>query len=248
MSMCRAVTPQRYADKVGEHARTSASNSLYPGSDYGPLARFLWMPYLATSSQSNHVGASEFSSTNSQKFVVVYNLHALKAGSKPTAIHPSLSLRELPTRDEFVKPERGILIFLRGYPSAAWLNEIGAKYHIDPEFFYRHLGFFHNPQATERQTPFILPSSQGSIFQLTLTSIGRHSNVPDVNLATQRERTTKQMETYLQDLKIGKTSWKVGSSIVRSFALHNRDIFSIEQLVTVYVAELERGTGAWIGM
>jgi hypothetical protein len=56
------------------------------------------------------------------------------------------------------------------------------------------------------------------------------------------------METYLQDLKIGKTSWKVGSSIVRSFALHNRDIFSIEQLVTVYVTELERGTGAWIGM
>jgi hypothetical protein len=246
--MCWAVTPQRYADKVEEHAKTSANNSLYPGSDYATLARFLWMPYMATSSQSNHVDMSELLSTNSQKFVVVYNLHALKAGSKPLAIHPSLSLRELPTRDEFVKSERGILIFLRGYPSAAWLNAIGAKYHIDPEFFYRHLSFFHNPQATERQTPFILPSSQGSTFQLTLTSIGRHGNVSNENLATQRERTTKQMETYLQELKIVPSSWKVGSSIVRSFALHNREIFSIEQLVTVYVTELERGTGAWIGM
>jgi len=240
---CIVNSSRIYSSQVREHSTTSASNSLYQGQDFTSLAQFLGIPFQQRRTQSTFTNPIVSPHISGHDFALAYNL---QPGTSPTAIHLSLPLQELPTREDSASSESGILIFLKGFPSPEWLNEIGSHYQVDPEFYYRHLSFLHSSTAAERQTPFTLPSSQRSIFQITLTSVGHHSSVEDVHIAKLRSRTAKNMESYYQNLK-KLSGWKLGNSIVRSFAAHNREEFSIEQLVTVYVSKLEKGGGRWLG-
>jgi hypothetical protein len=94
-------------------------------------------------------------------------------------------------------------------------------------------------------TRFVLPSSQTTIFQMSLTSVGTLGS-PYAHVSLKRADAAAQMETYLQNLKIGQ-GWKCGDSIVRSFHVQDEYRFSIEQKVTVYVANIDKLTERWIG-
>jgi hypothetical protein len=135
---------------------------------------------------------------------------------------------------------------LNGYPSPEWLNELGARYNVDPEFFHRHLSFLARDESMSNDPTFTLPSFQRTIFQMTVTSIGVH-NVPfNGNIEVQRALTEAQMENYTRTLQQG-TTWRPKQSVVRSYSLYDKTHFSIEQNLTIYVSVLDQETKRWIG-
>lgn len=57
------------------------------------------------------------------------------------------------------------------------------------------------------------------------------------------------MEAYLHGLKVDQEvgpGWKPGHSIVRSYIVHDNKEFSIQQLVTVYVARVAKTSDKWL--
>jgi len=164
-------------------------------------------------------------------------LYELQPEVSPKAIRLSRPLPKI-RRDGTADPN--ILLFLRGYPSPEWVAELGSRYKIDPEFFHRHLKFLSSDQDKPTRTRFVLPSSQKTIFQMSLTSMGTQECI---DVRSKRADAVAQMETYLHDLKKGD-KWKCGNSVVRSFEVHDEQTFSIQQTVTVYVASIDK---PWIG-
>lgn len=221
-----------------DHSQTSISNSLYSGQRYESLAQFLWAPYQFV---SGRLSLNRSKPEQAEDFATLCEFN--------DDIPPVLA----PFRRSLSQPQIGntsppsCLLFLRGYPSATWLNELGARYKIDPEFFHRHLSFLSNDQHNFRPKPFVLPSSQSTIFQLTMTSVGVQESRRHTGTNLDRIDVTKRMEAYLHNLKIGQ-GWRCRKSVVRSFNTHSENEFSIEQAVTVYVASTDKKAERWLGI
>jgi hypothetical protein len=232
LRIVRKVTPLQFAKLIRSHAETTASNSLYQGQDWLSLAEWLTRPLQ--SCIPTEMTQSGFAW-----------MYILKENASEYESVGGLELT-LPMFDTLhLKLSRSsVLIFLRGYPTPDWINEIGAYFCIDPETFYRHLTFFHQPGALLRQSPLRLPSSRRSIFQFLLTTVGQYHPKAGYTLSDTRVKAAKAMRSYLQNM--GKASWRLGDSIVRHFDIHNESTFSFEQLVTVHVSN-EGGTGSWTG-
>lgn len=229
----RKVTSQHYARLIYSHAETTASNSLYQGQDWQPLAAWL-----------NNRPLSFRSPTERTHFGFAW-MYILKENASENERVSGFPLT-LPILDTF-RPklsQSSVLVFLRGYPTAEWVNEVGAYFRIDPETFYRHLSFFLPQGALLRQSPLRLPSSRRSIFQFLLTTVGRYHPKAGYSLLDTKKKAANAMNHYLQTMR--NPSWKLGDSIVRHFDIHNESTFSLEQLVTVYVSK-EGGTGSWTG-
>lgn len=132
----------------------------------------------------------------------------------------------------------GFMVFLRGYPSAEWLNHLGAAFDIDPELFYRHLGFLLTSGSNKSQpqysssTPF--PQS-ADLIQLRVCNTGswQLSN-PKQTLGSLRKICDDSMKLYLEDLMRSHDT-TVGDSIVRRFMLPHLHSFSIEQKISIEV-------------
>jgi hypothetical protein len=122
--------------------------------------------------------------------------------------------------------------------------DIGSRYKIDPEFFHRHLNFMVNNHRKCNAVPFTLPSSQSTIFQMPLTSVGCH-DVGHSDTKTKRLDAVSKMETYLHNLRKDQLG-RHGHSIVRSYSVHDEEDFSIQQTATVYVSRIDKITNKWI--
>jgi hypothetical protein len=137
--------------------------------------------------------------------------------------------------------ECGRLLFLRGFPSPDWLNLIGSRHRVDPEFFRRHLNFIQPPDSFDLPAT---PLSSSNFLTLPVITIGqRRKGFTGINLSVleDRERSANDMAIYLRGLSIADV---VGQSIVRKFFIHDATYFTIEQDVSVYV----RGQGkSWDG-
>ena len=146
----------------------------------------------------------------------------------------------------------GTIIILRGHQPAKVLNLIGAKFSVDPEFFRRHLDFGKRSTHTESFSDSFLPSSTTNIIRLATTTIGFRSAQPGVslranheNLQELRDQSSKLIGQYLNKVSLARASdVRQGDSVVRDFSLHDRQFFSIEQYMSVYV-HVEKPT--WLG-
>jgi hypothetical protein len=226
------VDAPRYIKRIRDHATTSARDSLFQGQDWSDLARWL----------NNTRQPSSRTPPPKASFAWIYILD----GDIPDT--ESVKGRELslPLQHPLYPgaTDGNALLFLRGYPAPGWLSQIGAYFQIDPEVFYRHLTFFHHHQAVSRQLPFILPSSQNSIFHLTLTTVGQYQSTGGRNMSQIRSVAAGEMAKYMNSLR--NSHWEIGNSIVRAFDVHSESVFSLEQLVTVYVSR-ETKEGKWTG-
>jgi hypothetical protein len=81
---------------------------------------------------------------------------------------------------------------------------------------------------------------------MSLTSVGWQEHENNADVKSKRSDAANKMKTYLHSLRVGQ-GWHCGNSIVRSFALHDEQQFSIEQTVTVYVARIDKTIDRWIG-
>jgi len=230
---------------VQVHADAKFGDSLYAGSNYVSLANFLQKPYRrGTSSISISVDKSDEEDPN---LVTLYDLRLPEKDKH--------RIEQFSRVDNFVQTcERkrkqaspSLLLFLRGYPSPEWLNNIGWLCNIDPEFILRHLNFAQS--ATERgyfTTPN-LPSSNANILSLRLPTIGYRQfdkNITQKEIEELRRTAESKMQEYQSDLKLEKDI-QPGDSVVRSFAVHDQEHYSMEQDISVCVNEFGKG---WISM
>lgn len=133
-------TSKEYAQRVQTHASSTVSESLHPGDGLRNLADFLWQPYLLRAAQIDNT--SEPPATPATQhgpcFVSLYQIS-----------HGAVSRTPFETVQQFEDLEESVitgqscsaLLLLQGYPSPEWLNALGARFGLDPEFYHRHLIF-----------------------------------------------------------------------------------------------------------
>jgi hypothetical protein len=233
------ATPVDYAQTVKDYSQQTVQTTLFPGSNYLPLANFLNRPYehrASTPSVSRNTSHIEdpfvFATLHefgNEKHHKVTHFTSGKAGLERYAQYNTTS------------SECGRLLFLRGFPSPDWLNLIGSRHRVDPEFFRRHLDFLQPSGSFDLPATPILARN---FLSLPVITIGkRRTGYTGINLSVgeDRERSANEMSTYRQELSAVNT---VGQSIVRKFFIHDATHFAIEQDVSVYV----RGKGkSWDG-
>ena len=140
------------------------------------------------------------------------------------------------------------IIFLRGQPSPHWLSVIGAMYHVDPEYFQRHLDF----RSTVGKLNYFplpsLPSSSNQVIKLRYITTGQRDNdrrrSDQTTVDSLRSGGAKAVERYMhalnQSIESGSGS---GDSIVRAYNVHDETYFTIEQDISIYV---NRTSNGWI--
>ncbi|KAI9694137.1 MAG: hypothetical protein M1822_003408 [Bathelium mastoideum] len=140
----------------------------------------------------------------------------------------------------------GRLIFLRGYPSPEWISALGYHYNIHPEYWKRHLDFLSYGQGSP-QVSYNLPSTVGRIFQLSVGSIGSLGRWwrPGQRIKDLRRSAASDMDRYLRSLSTTR-GWEPTNSIVRRYILHDKEHYSIEQQVTIYL-HTNTDEKDWIG-
>ncbi|CZR51487.1 uncharacterized protein PAC_01363 [Phialocephala subalpina] len=226
-------TLDRYAQRVYFHWRSSIATSLYAGGDFTSLKDFLRFHHLKPEAI-----------VPPSPFAYLYKLDA-KNNLEATRL-------EWHQTEEETKPGTNCLLFLTGYPSAQWLNKLGDRYEIDPEFYRRHLSymqpsFFPSVEVAGHLPSLVLPSSTSTIIQLTCVSIGTEDNRSYIGLAKNQKQADKEMRQYFRDLSnlenYGRL-WKPEDSVVRSYCVHSQNTFSLEQRITIHAKKLD--TGYWI--
>jgi hypothetical protein len=231
-------TPELYARRILAFAKRSAAHSLYPGKHYSSLARLLISPYQSFG-EEGPVQIAE----SSTGFIQFYDLDPNKKGRK-------IDIPTVQSLDEYDDEKRrnqpsGRLLFMQGYPSPQWLNHIGSKFDIDPEFFCRHLEF---EQLQRAPTHFFMSSlpSAGEIIRIRMTSILSRDDFhfqPAHTITDLRNSCKVHMAEYLNNL-VKSLNVSVSESIVRRFSVHDKQHFSIEQMVTICVTYNTQG---WMG-
>lgn len=131
----------------------------------------------------------------------------------------------------------GQLVFLSGYPSPGPSSRLTNMYNIKPEFWRRHIGFT-SAASTSQFEDIKVPSAICDIFQLRIWTIGYRGNgarSDQTSVEALRKDSAKLMEEYQERLST-RGSFRTGDSVVRKYEVHDREFFSIEQLVTIYVS------------
>ena len=143
------------------------------------------------------------------------------------------------------------LLFLQGYPSARWLNSLGARFDIDPEFFVRHLDLSSDPTNS---AALILPSYHDNMMSLPITTVGLRQcggNLTRLNdqakLDQLRREETKRMRDYVRKFRsLDRPDVVAGDPVFREYYVHGSDYFSLKQTLSLHFHRLRNGYG-WIG-
>lgn len=221
---------------VAAHARQSTTDSLYPGQNYENLSQYLLRPYQNRPSEPRRGGF----------FASLHNL-GTPGPHRATSFQRVADFEELQHLGE---SQNGHLLFLRGNPTPEWLNTIGYKCNVDPEFYLRHLDF----RATAANPDYFalpsLPSSSRNILRLRWTTIGSRGGTTlnrkvhdQAEVELLRSHNAKRMKQYLDDISSG-SNMKDCDSFVRRYSVHDETHFSFEQDVSICINPLGK---SWIG-
>ena len=181
-------------------------------------------------------------------FATLYLLQSHESTSKDFPSRDVLNTSDLRTRDEELRglaSPRGNgnqLLFLRGFPTSAWLRTIGSYYTVDPEFFRRHLDlslfanqyWFSNPS---------LPSTSRDFIRLRVTSLFRRKHECD-NIEVARYHARETMQSYIEDVSGRNLTGELGESLVRRFSVLDRAYCSLEQDISLCCCRSDHG---WTG-
>ena len=184
---------------------------------------------------------------DSPLFATLYLLQGHVSAPKDFAFEDVLNATDLQRADELLRKKaktRGVgnqLLFLRGFPTSAWLRRVGSYYTVDPEFFRRHLDFSLFAHQQWFSSPS-LPSTSSNFIRLRVTSLfTRTRECPDVDEA--RSGARESMRDYIEDLS-EPYQGSLGESIVRRFSVHDRLYCSLEQDISLCCCRSAQG---WTG-
>lgn len=235
---------------VKDLSRISSTKSLYSGLRFVALSNFLGQPYECRATLSRYYPPTAARQHEPFPFVTVFNWHD---GSDNRA-QQLASADQLQTIDK----SAGCLVVLKGYPSSQWLNALGDKFRIDPEFYQRHLCFWSETgdRASRHTMTPRLPSAQSDILMLRIPTIGvltggkrpkhdKHGVAGQNLLDNSRIQSLKDMENYMGHLSsLDSQNMHLADSIVRDFALLDLEHFVIEQIISINV--VPGRSGGWI--
>ena len=139
------------------------------------------------------------------------------------------------------------VIFIRGLPDPAWVNEIASTYHLDPDYFRRHLDF--HPDNKQRWAFFHaqsnLQSKSAHFMQLKYTTVGQflrqHEIMRKTELDNWREQAYTGMTRYLDPRLCTRNQ---GESVIRAYHILDQDHFVVEQQASIYFV---KGQNKWAG-
>jgi len=213
------------------------SNTLYPGVHFERLSSFLRKPFETLNKSSSAV---EY--TPRFNFASLYTF----TGEEQVEFSQPKSPKEL---EKHAESGSNSLLFLLGQPCPEWLVYAGVTYHIDPEFFQRHLNFM---STLGRKNYFSYPallSGSRHMINLSYMTIGEFpgqlagSNQEELDVL--RNSVDNEMEEYFNI--IGRkitTSSPLFESIVRSYHVLDKEHFAIQQQISICFAQTEK---AWTG-
>lgn len=235
------VTPQAYAEAVNEHAKQATEVSLFPGQNFENLARYLLRPFDSTGSRDHfQAGAhlADFQPT-------LYNYYASKPKRRTVLTKLEDLSREKETQSQDNDANSSSILFVRGQPSALWLAALGATYHIDPEYYQRHLDFRSTIGRLNHFSLPPLPSSTTYITKLryiTICQSNRRGTSDQGVIDSLRFDGKKAFERYMHSLNQSiEKGIGIGNSIVRAYNVHDDIHSSIEQDISIYVSRTTSG-------
>lgn len=264
-------TPRRYANAVQAHSEQSIADSLYPGHNFGSLASYLLEPFQTHAPSVPAGGTIADPRDQNDEFAALYRLgkkgaerfRYLKTPEELDGIDNDTATSDVDGPVERTRREEqegssydackdGRLLFLRGNASPEWLNRIGAKYHVDPEFFCRHRDFAATIGRPDYFSSPSLPSTNLNMLRLRVTTIGvrkargRTCPLSQRELDAMRKEARASLREYFDGLSRQRNpEAHLGDSIVRDFSIHDKEYFSIEQNISIYITAAQRG---WIGI
>jgi hypothetical protein len=202
-----------YSSRINIHASQSTKDSLFPGQNYQGIAEYLQQ------TQQNNPKVNHYQPVaRNEKFATLYDFNNFSSNR----IRELKSIKEFESLiEKYSQDERcSLLLFLKGYPSPHWLNSIGSKCSIDPEFFQRHVDFW---STNGMPNYFVLPpllSSSSNMLRLSLTTIGsregRGNRGEQTYVEKLRKESALEFTEYLRSLRTGtKTVFRTGHSLVR---------------------------------
>ena len=223
---------KKYADAVRRHANRSRQKSLYPGDQYEFLAQYLQKD---TVEQSGDPARDIYTAgKRPHSSAVLHDLAFPRKDSRYLTRFSGSDGPQLFMNHRSPQSFCGQLLFLRGWPSPAWINAIGTRYNVNPEIFRRHIHFGQNSGHAHFPN---LPPCQ-NIICLSMSTLGTHKA-----LASYDENSLYALYNYFKRL-YGKPDSE-GYSIMRQIWSYNDDSFVIEQ--NALISLLREDTG-WIGM
>ncbi|KAK3392425.1 cora-like Mg2+ transporter protein-domain-containing protein [Sordaria brevicollis] len=138
-------------------------------------------------------------------------------------------------------PQSGI-IFLRGYMSAEWIGNIGARFFVDPEFFCRHMDFQNPDEPTKNFSLPALPSSSSHILELPVMTIGIDKSRKALGGKTAkatRDTVDKALDNFRE--RFTKMEMVDGESMIRDFYLFDEMHFAVEQRISICMEKSKDG-------
>jgi hypothetical protein len=128
------------------------------------------------------------------------------------------------------------IFFMKGFPTAEWLNTLGAVCKLNPEFIRRHLDFMQYPLYYDLPA---LPSSSSNIVKLKITTIGTRSTALSItHVQHSRQNELEVVKGYQNQLGANK---RVGESIVRKLSNHDETTFTLEQTISCCIKRKKGG-------
>lgn len=133
-------------------------------------------------------------------------------------------------------PAANELLFLRGHPSAAWLNEIGQMYKLDHRFYHSHLAATIPNRQHWHALP-TLPSRATGMLKFRIPTIvhvgaaGRDLSVEQLEYA--RHNCHEHLRKMFRSIK--DCTAEPGRSMIRAINIHNGNIIVMEQEMTATV-------------
>ncbi|KAK8045569.1 corA-like mg2+ transporter protein [Apiospora rasikravindrae] len=235
---------QEYAERVREFSCISSSKSLYSGQRFVALAHFLGRPYERRAARLDCRAMNAVSRREPCSFAIILNWQEELGGR----------IQHLDLVDQLhtIDKTAGSLIILKGYPTAEWLNTLGAKFRIDPDFYQSHLSFWSesgNNISRQNMAPR-LPSAQTETVMLRITTIGvltrkmhsSHGGGAQKRLDDLRRQTSKEMAAYISRLSsLDSPDMVLADSIVREFVMLDLEHFAIEQMISISISPCSKG-------
>ncbi|OBT69741.1 hypothetical protein VE03_00898 [Pseudogymnoascus sp. 23342-1-I1] len=220
-----------YAAIVDELSNTPQQPELYSRVQYQFLARYLsaaptYSPY-PQNADPVHVQGRARQITDAFIHVVVHTFLGgnqlrrhdfnLKDGLKRLVEHPQL------------EPHSDQIVFVRGSLSPAWIEALGTKYKIDPEFFRRHLRYMRGWDYSDLPS---LPSANTNIMTLVLPSLYNWSN--PISLGQIRKFREKDSEVARRNQTSIARDKACGETVIRRFSTLNDRLFSVEHEISIF--------------
>ncbi|KAI1669666.1 CorA/Zinc transport protein ZntB [Pyrenophora tritici-repentis] len=144
--------------------------------------------------------------------------------------------------------DRSRLVFLRGFMSATWINTIGARYLVDPEFFCRHLDFKPADDIDNMFSSPPLPSASWHLIQLPIMTVGaRNTNTGLIcleDLEKLRCDGRKKLIAHHKAInRLARSGMSLGESMVRDYHVFDETHFAFEQRISICLKENDDNDG-----